>query len=86
MDRQDTPWSKFVATIPQMVTMLHHKTDIIEKIESTPVHVKEEVDEPWVQMELGPRANGHEYNTRRVQIIVLAPAMGKWVDELFMWR
>lgn len=86
MDYEDAPWSKFAATIPQMVAMLHHKTDIIQNIKSTSVHtcIEERGEQPWVQMEAGPTTSGHENNNPR--IIVLAPARGHWVEKRFFWK
>ncbi|KAL7903324.1 hypothetical protein HDV64DRAFT_238570 [Trichoderma sp. TUCIM 5745] len=83
MDYEDAP-SKFAATIPQMVAMLHHKTDVIQNIKSTPV--QETVGRPWVQMEAGPAPSGHENNSPRVNIIVLTPAKGQWIEKSFLWN
>ncbi|UKZ70460.1 uncharacterized protein TrAtP1_011441 [Trichoderma atroviride] len=86
MDYEDAPLSKIAATIPQMVAMLHHKTDIIQNIKSTPVHIctEETAEQSWVQMEAGPTTNGHENNNPR--IIVLAPAKGQWVEKRYFWK
>jgi hypothetical protein len=76
-----------VATVPQMVAMLHHKTDVIENIKSTPVYdTPEEGGLRWGRMEGGPDMNGHAHNDSRVFIIVLAPARGRWVEEKFAWK
>lgn len=84
MDYEDAPLSILTATIPQMVAMLHHKTDIIQNIKSTSVHDKEMRAQPWVQMEAGPKTSGHENDNPR--IIVLAPAKGRWVEKRFFWK
>jgi hypothetical protein len=78
---------RVVATVPQMVAMLHHKTNVIENIKSTHVYdTPEEGGLPWVRMEGRPDMNGHAHNDPRVYIIVLAPARGKWVEERFAWK
>ncbi|KAM0452298.1 hypothetical protein ACHAO4_005508 [Trichoderma viride] len=84
MDYEDAPLSILTATIPQMVAILHHKTDIIQNIKSTSVHDKEMRAQPWVQMEAGPKTSGHENDNPR--IIVLAPAKGRWVEKRFFWK
>lgn len=67
-----------------MGTMLHHKTDIIQNIKSTSVHDGGMREQPWVQMEAGPKTSGHENDNSR--IIVLAPAKGQWVEMKFFWK
>jgi hypothetical protein len=41
-------------------------------------------EQPWVQMEAGPKTSGHENDNPR--IIVLAPAKGQWVEMKFFWK
>jgi hypothetical protein len=73
----------FNATIPQMIAMLHHKTEIIENIESTPC-TEQDGRELAVRMVEGPELSGHSNNNPR--ITVFAPSKGKWVDEKISWK
>lgn len=72
------------ATVPQMVAMLHHKTQLIDNIESTAVYTEKSIQCPGVRMVQGPKLIGHRNNMPR--IIVLAPARGNWVEETMSWK
>jgi len=80
----DQPLHSFHATVPQMVTMLHHKTQLIENIESTAVGPEPNSDLRSVRMVRGPSMIG--YKSSNPQIIVLAPARGSWVEEKLSWK
>jgi hypothetical protein len=75
-------FDSFNATVPQMIAMLHHKTGLIENIESTPV--KPSADWCGVELVKGPDMIGHMNDNPR--IIVWAPKKGSWVEEKVSWR
>lgn len=75
---------KVIATVPQMVVMLQHKTELIEDIESTAVYAEQDGHSHGVQMVRGPVLNGHGNN--KPQIIVFAPAKANWAEETLSWK
>jgi hypothetical protein len=80
----DISFRSFNATVPQMIAMLHHKTALIENIESTPVYLEPNGDGRSVRMAQGPDMVGH--GNDKPHIIVLAPARGSWIEEKLSWK
>ena len=72
----------FNATIPQMIAMLHQKTEMIEEIVSNPV----DVDQPrnHIVIVRGPTLTGHSVSNPC--IVVFAPAKGVWVQQKLSWK
>ena len=66
------------ATLPQMLTMLHHKTGIVENILSKPL----EIDQPVAMID-GPAMAGYEDG--RPRIVILGPTKGKWTETAISW-
>ncbi|KAK3943601.1 hypothetical protein QBC46DRAFT_35604 [Diplogelasinospora grovesii] len=85
LDDDDQTWSRVRATIPQMIAMLHHKAQLIENIESTPVYDETSGDYHGVQMVRAPRRTSHSSSTG-VRVIVLAPARGNWIAQELSWK
>ncbi|CEJ56729.1 hypothetical protein PMG11_02927 [Penicillium brasilianum] len=84
----ETRSSRVITTVPQMIAMLHHKTELIENIEST--HVTTPVIEgenlPWVRMVDAPDLNGYAHNGAGFYVIVMGPANGKWMEAKLEWK
>lgn len=72
----------FQATVPQLIAMLHHKTQLLENIKSSEVR-NELGDSRHVKIVQPPvRGSGGGINTR---IIVLSTVDAPWVEEALSW-
>jgi hypothetical protein len=75
---------KIIATVPQILVMLQHKTQLIQNIESTAVYAEQDDHRLSVKLNRAPLLNGH--GNYKPRIIVFASAMAEWLEETLSWR
>ncbi|CAH0016461.1 unnamed protein product [Clonostachys rhizophaga] len=73
----------FLATVPQMVAMLHHKASILKRIRSDDIKLKGQSNGE-VKIVEEPIQRAHTGSNPR--IIVLSPEIGEWVGVELSWK
>jgi hypothetical protein len=77
-----------VATIPQLLALLHASRSIVEKASSTPAAsqtVETENGERLRAVSLADAPKGTRHRGRDVHVVVLVPDGAKWAEERIFW-